>query len=260
MAGIPPDPAFRLSLADADGDPLANRTDRALAAIRRAILTGRLRPGQQLVETDLAAMLGVSKTPVREALKSLVGTGLVVLSRYKGAVVREVDAPAAAALYDLRLLLEPEAVRRAVENGAVENGALENRALENRAVGNGANLATAAETLDRAVAAGEAGDTAGMSLANREFHRALYLGCGNPLLVATLDGLRDQTALISVSGWREAGGWRDEADEHRAILAAARAGDAEAASTALRDHISGFVERVIPLLAEGGVKDGTALG
>lgn len=100
-----------------------------------------------------------------------------------------------------------------------------------------------------------------MSLANREFHRALCLGCGNPLLVATPDGLRDQTALISVSGWREAGGWRDEADEHRAILSAARAGDAEAAFRALRDHISGFAERVIPLLAGGGgAKDRTATG
>src|SRR3712207_4464018 len=100
-----------------------------------------------------------------------------------------------------------------------------------------------------------------MGLVNREFHRALYLGCGNPLLVVTLDGLRDHTALISVSGWREAGGWREEADEHRAILSAARAGDAGAVSRALRDHISGFVERVIPLLAGGsGAKDRAAAG
>jgi DNA-binding GntR family transcriptional regulator len=89
------------------------------------------------VETNIAEMLGVSKTPVREALKSLVGTGLVVLSRYKGAVVREVDVQAAAAIYDLRLLLEPEAVRRAVECGS--------------------DLAVAAEALDRAAAAGKPG-------------------------------------------------------------------------------------------------------
>jgi DNA-binding GntR family transcriptional regulator len=230
MEGNPPDAtaAFRLSLADAEVDPLANRTDRALSVVRRGILTGRLRPGQQLVEADIAGMLGMSKTPVREALKTLVGSGLVSLSRYKGAIVRELDADSAAAIYDLRLLLEPEAVRRAVTGHA--------------------DVAIAAAALDRASAAGEAGDTVEMSLANRDFHRALYLECGNPLLVGTLDGLKDQAALISVSGWRSAGGWRVEAKEHRAILAAAQAGDAEGAAAALRAHIAGFVERVMPHL------------
>jgi DNA-binding GntR family transcriptional regulator len=219
---------FRLSLADADVDPLANRTDRALSVVRRGILTGRLRPGQQLVESDIAEMLGMSETPVREALKTLVGSGLVALSRYKGAVVRELDAASAAAIYDLRLLLEPEAVHRAV--------------------GGSADFAPAAEALDRAVAAGAAGDAVGMSLANREFHGSLYAGCGNPLLVSTLDGLKDQAALISISGWRSAGGWMVEAEEHRAILAAARAGDAAGAAEALHAHIAGFVERVMPHL------------
>jgi DNA-binding GntR family transcriptional regulator len=227
--GVPmDDTGVRLSLADAEVDPLANRTDRALSVIRRGILTGRLRPGQQLVEADIAEMLGMSKTPIREALKALVGSGLVSLTRYKGAVVRELDAESAAAIYDLRLLLEPEAVRRAVAGGA--------------------DLASSAAALDRAFAAGEAGDAAEMSLANREFHRSLYLGCRNPLLVSTLDGLKDQAALISVSGWRSAGGWRVEADEHRAILAAAQSGDAERTAAALRTHISGFVERVMPYL------------
>ncbi|KAA9148117.1 GntR family transcriptional regulator [Amycolatopsis acidicola] len=237
------DDAFRLSLADAnaDVDPLANRTDRALAVIRRGILTGRLRPGQQLVEADIAQMLGMSKTPVREALKALVGSGLVELTRYKGAIVRELNAESAGAIYDLRLLLEPEAVRRAV-------------ALLT-------DFSPAETALERAFAAGENGDVAEMSLANREFHRALYLECGNPLLVATLDGLKDQAALVSVSGWRSAGGWRVEAEEHRAILAAAQAGDAIGAAAALRAHITGFVDRVMPHLGETvNPLDGSAAG
>lgn len=230
MAESSPDAmaAFRLSLADAEVDPLANRTDRALSTIKRGILTNRLRPGQQLVEADIAEVLGMSKTPVREALKTLVGTGLVAFSRFKGAIVRELDADEAAAIYDLRLLLEPEAARRAVTAGF--------------------DPGPAGVALDRAVAAGEAGDNAGMSLANREFHRHLYAGCGNALLVDTLDGLKDQTALVSVSGWRTAGGWRTEADEHRGILDAAERGDADAVATALRAHIAEFVERVMPYL------------
>src|SRR5487761_1105391 len=86
-------------------------------AIKHAILTGELRPGQGLVEADLAAVLGVSKTPVREALKTLAGAGLVTMSPYKGAAVRTVDDGLARSVYDVRLLLEPEAVSRAVAAG-----------------------------------------------------------------------------------------------------------------------------------------------
>src|ERR1035438_1986832 len=91
-----------------------SRTEAVLDAIKHAILAGELPPGQGLVETELAQMLGVSKTPVREALKTLAGAGLVTMSPYRGATVRAIDPASAAAIYDLRLLLEPEAVRRAV--------------------------------------------------------------------------------------------------------------------------------------------------
>src|SRR6202167_5055281 len=94
------------------------RTAAVLDAIKHAILAGELRPGQALVETELAQLLGVSKTPVREALKTLAGAGLVTMSPYRGATVRAIDPASAAAIYDLRLLLEPEAVRRAVQAGA----------------------------------------------------------------------------------------------------------------------------------------------
>src|SRR5580704_13941701 len=95
-----------------------SRTEAVLDAIKRAILAGELRPGQSLVETELAQLLGVSKTPVREALKTLAGAGLVTMSPYRGATVRAIDPASAAAIYDLRLLLEPEAVRRAVQASA----------------------------------------------------------------------------------------------------------------------------------------------
>ena len=63
--------------------PIPSRTQYVLEEIKRRILTGRLTPGQALVETELAAQFGVSKTPVREALKTLAGTGLVVMSQYE---------------------------------------------------------------------------------------------------------------------------------------------------------------------------------
>ncbi len=108
-----PRPAFLTAGAGA----LPSRTVAVLEAIKHAILTGELKPGRPLVETDLAELLGVSKTPVREALKTLAGAGLVTMNPYKGAAVRVVDDEQARHVYDVRLLLEPEALARAVAAG-----------------------------------------------------------------------------------------------------------------------------------------------
>jgi len=202
-----------------------SRTVAVLDAIKHAILSGELRPGQGLVEADLAAVLGVSKTPVREALKTLAGTGLVTMSPYKGATVRAVDDDLVRSIYDLRLLLEPEAVRRAVERRA--------------------DWEAARHALQRSR---QAADWADRSLANRDFHQGLYLGCGNTLLVSALDDLRDQTALVSAAAWQRTQTWREEAAEHDAILAAAIAGDATSASSLLKTHIESFLTRNFPTL------------
>ncbi|MFB7511919.1 MULTISPECIES: GntR family transcriptional regulator [unclassified Streptomyces] len=203
--------------------PIPSRTQYVLEAIKHDILTGGLPPGQALVETELAARFGVSKTPVREALKTLAGSGLVVMSQYKGVTVRMVDADMARAVYDVRLLLEPEAVRRAVASGA--------------------SLDAAHEALHRAASAA---DPAERSLANREFHRALYLPCGNPLLGRMLDEVRDQAALVSTVAWAAVPSWEREAAEHEEILRLAAARDVEGAGRAVHDHIASFVERAFP--------------
>jgi DNA-binding GntR family transcriptional regulator len=201
-----------------------SRTEAVLEAVKHGILTGELKPGQALVEAELAERLGVSKTPVREALKTLAGTGLVVMLPYKGAAVCEIDSELARAVYDMRLMLEPVAAGRTTLAGV--------------------NLAAAHAALN---AADAAADTAERSLANRAFHRVLYAGCGNPLLVRQLDELRDQTALISSAAWsRRPSSWEQEAREHRAILAAAEAGDAALVRALMRGHISSFVARNFP--------------
>ena len=218
-----------------------SRTEAVLDAIKHAILAGELRPGQGLVETELAQMLGVSKTPVREALKTLAGAGLVTMSPYRGATVRAIDPASAAALYDLRLLLEPEAVRRAVQARAVQARTVQ---ADGAQAGAGGPDAGSWATAQAALAASDAAaDQAQRSLANREFHRALCLACGNSLLVKTLDDLRDQTALVSALSWEQAPSWQQEAAEHQVILAAAQAGAAGEAADLLRAHIAGFAAR-----------------
>jgi DNA-binding GntR family transcriptional regulator len=216
---------------------IPSRTEAVLDAVKHAILAGELKPGQSLVETELAQVLGVSKTPVREALKTLAGAGLVTMSPYRGATVREIDMATAAAIYDLRLLVEPEAVGRAVRAAAAAPAGSTGRA----GLGGPADQwAQASAALDDSAAAQ---DQAQRSLANRDFHRALYLGCGNSLIVKVLDDLRDQTALVSALSWQQAPSWEQEAAQHRAILAAARAGDADLATGLLREHIAGFAAR-----------------
>lgn len=204
--------------------PPVSRTDFVRDAIKEAILSGEFGPGETLVEAEVGALLGVSKTPVREALRILAGSGLVTMSTYKGAAVRVMDAESASAVYDLRALLEPEAVRRAVERGA--------------------DFAEARQVLSGVETGAAAGDRAKASLTNRLFHRALYAGCGNPLLVEVLDGLRDQAALITVTGWGISPTWQGEAAEHRAILNAAESGNARQTEHLLRKHITDFLDRV----------------
>ncbi|MEU8569235.1 GntR family transcriptional regulator [Streptomyces pathocidini] len=199
---------------------LPSRTAHVLGIIKSAILNGEFQPGTRLVENDLAERFGVSKTPVREALKALEGSGLVVIRPYTGTTVRELGQDEAIAIHDMRLLIEPEAVRRSVASGL--------------------DCSAAARALERSA---RADDGASRSAANRDFHRSLYAGCGNPLIVRTLDGLRDQTALVSVSSWGRAPTWEEEAREHAAILDRACAGKAEEAAELVRRHIEGFVAR-----------------
>jgi len=211
-----------LFLTEAAG-ALPSRTVVVLEAIKRAILAGELTPGQQLVETDLAEKLGVSKTPVREALKTLAGAGMVTMSPYKGATVRRVTSEDARHLYDVRLILEPEALVRSIAAGHDWTQAA------------GA-LARADGTIDLVE----------RNLANRDFHDALYQGCGNPLLLGILADLRDQTALVSAAFWRRNPSWECEAAEHHAILRAAQAIRPETAADLLRAHITASIQRNFP--------------
>jgi len=225
VAGAPAGPAFLTGSVGA----IPLRTAAVLDAISQAILAGQLRPGQSLVEAELAQALGVSKTPVREALKTLSGAGLVKMNPYRGATVRVIDAGMAHAIYDLRLLLEPEAVRRAV--------------------GRGAGWDAARQALERADAPA---DQAERSLAHREFHRALYRACGNPLLAGVLDDLGAQTALVEAAAaerQQRSGQQRSrqqDAGEHHAILAAAAAGDGGRAASLLAAHIASFAAGHVP--------------
>ncbi|MER7575830.1 GntR family transcriptional regulator [Streptomyces sp. NPDC057806] len=197
----------------------ASRTDRVRDALRQAILDGALPPGRALVERELAEMYGVSKTPVREALKQLQSTGLVEINAYQGVSVRNPDDRLVRELYTARCAAEPEAVRLAAE----QRGA--------------AVYPAARRALDEAAALIGSGETQGLGIANRRFHRELYTACDNTFLCGFLDQLQDLTAFVAGLGWRLRATFEEEAAEHAAILEAMEQGDADRAEQLTRAHI-----------------------
>jgi DNA-binding GntR family transcriptional regulator len=216
------------------------RADLIAEELRRAILRGDLTPGAPLVERDLAAALSVSKTPVREAIKTLVAKGLIEVSPYRGAVVRRVSVELAADVYGVRILLEPEAVHAA--------------ALRQPA----SHLKEAARALKAAEEAARRRDFSMMALYNRDFHQALAAASGNPVLANVLAGLQDQTALVATQGWRRRDTWGEEALEHEGVLQAVRDGDAVSAADLMRNHIQGALARLTTELEQATRGDGDA--
>jgi len=98
--------------------PVLNQASLATSAadwITNRILEGRIRPGQKVTEVGLAEQMGVSRSPVREALRALAREGLIIIEPRRGAAVAELDGRNAADLYDCRLLLEPHCTNLAVE-------------------------------------------------------------------------------------------------------------------------------------------------
>ncbi|TWF77482.1 GntR family transcriptional regulator [Pseudonocardia hierapolitana] len=202
------------------------RSDLVAASIKSAILSGRLRPDEVLVERRLADLLGVSKTPVREALIALTSSGLLTPTRNRGVAVRRLRPEDVQQVYEMRLLVEPWAAGQVAGTGTFD-------------------APEAHRALDDAARFVEADDHAGLSLANRRFHRSIYSTCANELVVRSLDDLQDLTALGTVSLlWEQWPTWRAELEEHRAILAAVqerRAADAEAM---MRGHIQRSITRL----------------
>ncbi|GAB3426690.1 GntR family transcriptional regulator [Flindersiella endophytica] len=210
-----------------------SRGDRVRDALQEAILDGRLRQGAPLVERELSAWLGVSKTPIREALKQLRSSGLVVANSYQGMSVRTLDAATVRDVSGARSVVEPEAVRQAV-------------------VARGARPSPGArQALEEAAALLETGQPAQLGLVNRRFHHELYTGCGNELLVDFLDKLQGLNAFIATAGWRASATYDSEWQEHSAILSAYEAGDAALAARLLREHIERSAEGALRSLAAG---------
>jgi DNA-binding GntR family transcriptional regulator len=184
--------------------------------LRQAILRGSVTGGTRLVQADIAARLGVSTTPVREALRDLATEGLIHLDAHRGAVVRELTYEELVEIYDMLSLLEPEAMRRAAlerdEEACARAGALADEMEQERDVGKWADL-------------------------NRQFHAVLVECVPNRRLLSTLTALRDTAAPYVGLALQQRGYPHDLANkQHQQLVEALRAGDAEKVFAIATDH------------------------
>ncbi len=195
-------------------------SDKVLRRLRELIRSRGLSGGQVIIETRLAEQLGVSRTPLREALQRLEGEGMIEKNSGRSYMVRKVDLREYMQSLKMRLILEPEAAASAV--GAISYEALAHVRQ---------NVA-ALDTVDRR-------QTQAHWDADDRLHRLFGAACGNQVMFDTIERLRVTTRLFEVAEH----GQRIDADhaEHMAILDALAASDPEAARSAVVVHLRSLI-------------------
>lgn len=196
-----------------------SRAQEVLEVVRASIIGGGLVSGGLYSVAELAETLEVSRTPVREALIELATRGMVRFERNRGVRILGTSIADLQEIFDIRLLLEVPAARRAV----TRIRPAEVRSLHGRL-----------RSMERAA---EAGDVDRLWVHDRQFHRALLLPSGNRRLAEYVDTLRDMVLIRGVTTAGRARSLDEIVAEHRAIFERVEAGDADGTATALHDHI-----------------------
>ncbi|WP_135503761.1 GntR family transcriptional regulator [Roseovarius aestuariivivens] len=196
----------------------------AYSLILEAIDMGTYKPGDRLVESDLAERFGVSRTPIREALQRLETQSLLTRDG-RSLIVASLDHNQLAELYVVRAELEGLAANLAARHATEEEVRVLRDMVED----------------DQKLK----GDPTAMARANRRFHKQIHLASHNRFLVQQLDLVHRSMALMATTSLAADGRPEDALAEHDAIVSAIEARDAEAAGEALRAHISkAFVTRL----------------
>ncbi|MER8006450.1 GntR family transcriptional regulator [Streptomyces sp. NPDC094149] len=196
-------------------EPLGAVRERVLANLRQEIIAGRLLPGDRLVERELADRYGVSRVPVREAIRALVAEGFVHFETPRRTVVRRLTPNDVRELFELREALEVYAAGLAASNATPEY------------------LAEVQELLERAAAATEAGDAELITDINSRLHDRIVAMAGNSLLTAALEPVAGRLRWMT----RRNEEWPQLLVEHRELYEAIASGDPERARTHALAHV-----------------------
>jgi DNA-binding GntR family transcriptional regulator len=219
--------------------PRPSLVDAAYAALKAAIRGNRFAPGYQGSEQEIAKTLGMSRTPVHEAIIRLQEEGLVrVLSR-RGVVVAALSPEDMREVYEVIIALESAAAELiAAMPGAGREPVAAALAAEN----------------DAMAAALAAGDLEAWAEADGRFHAALTARCGNARLARMAGTIMDQSHRARMLTLRLRPAPSRSVAEHAAIIAAIRAGDAEAAFATARRHRLRARDQILPLLQSLGMR------
>lgn len=198
--------------------PEAGLTQQAYAEIRSAILEGRIPAGELTSVRALSDALGISRTPVREALVELANSGMVAFERNRGVRVVETRGRDVEEIFQLRLWLEVPAVQL----GVPRCGAAELAALRDALDGMRAHL----------------DDEHAFMRRDHDFHHALLAAAGNDRLLAFVGGLRDLTRLRGLSTVGRSRRLEAILAEHEQIFDAVQRGDGPGAAAAMARHLT----------------------
>ncbi|MFE1442597.1 GntR family transcriptional regulator [Streptomyces sp. NPDC058739] len=207
--------------------------DQVAHALRAALISGELQPGEVYSAPGLAEDFGVSATPVREAMLDLAREGLVEPVRNKGFRVTEVDERDLDQYSEIRMLIEVPTIGRITRDASR------------------ADLEALRPVAERIVAAAREHDLIGYLEADRQFHLSLLALGGNDRLVETVGDLRKRSRLYGLTALDESDRLIPSAEEHLELLDLMIAGDAEGAQECIARHLG----HVRSLWAQGSPKD-----
>lgn len=196
-------------------EPLGAVRERVLGALRQEIIAGSLRPGDRLVERELADRFGVSRVPVREAIRALVAEGFVLFETPRRTVVRPLSPTDVKELFELREALEVYAA-----------GLAATRATP-------ADLAELRDLLTSAAGATDAGDAEAITDINTRFHDRLLAMAGNTLLISVMEPVAGRLQWLT----RRNEEWPQLLTEHQDLYDAIASGDPTRARAHALNHV-----------------------
>jgi len=209
-----------MSVFDSAARP-ASAADETYARLRQLLTTGDFQPGARLPEQDLSVRLGVSRTPLREALRRLQSDGLLTMTS-RGVIVSDPSRQDMLALYRYRAALEGLAAELAAERMAAGE----------------ISPAQVQQLRDLRERVEQGRDAPMTAIANLDLHRYIATLSGNAFVSDALSRVWDLISIASVRNIGEDSAWRGEIDDHhRQIVDAIAAGDGARASTIARRHV-----------------------
>jgi DNA-binding GntR family transcriptional regulator len=194
--------------------------DRVLDALREAIISAELKPGDPLIELELSAQLGVSRAPLREAIQVLSREGLVETIPYRGAIVRNLSRRDIEELYSLRSVLESFAIQRIIELDDAEQ------------------IARLRAVFESMLAAAQSGDLKAVNNIDREFHDTLIELSDHNLLVMTWSSVSMRVRQVMALRNSRNSDITRIAYNHLPIIEAIEKGDEDQALQLIREHVA----------------------